>query len=215
MENLKANGFAPRTVIDVGAFIGEWSQAVHAVFPKAHFLMVDGNPENKESLARTAGELSDAEILIALLGPESRKEVTFHVRKTGSSVLPDLTSFGHKPITLPMVRLDDAIRDRACPEPFLLKLDVQGFELEVLRGAAETLQHAEVVVLEASLLPFNQGSPLFAEVIAFMAESGFLAYDFCGQFRRETDYALFQTDVVFVRAESALRARKKFWLHEP
>ena len=215
MGNLKANGFTPQTIIDVGAFVGDWSRTARSVFPNAGVVMLDGNPENRESLARAARELNPAESLIALLGPENRAEVTFHVRSTGSSVLPDLTSFGSKPTSLPMLRLDDVIADRRCADPFFLKLDVQGFELEVLRGAPTTLKRSEVVILETSLLPFNEGAPIFSDVIAFMAESGFMAYDFCGQFRRETDHTLFQTDVVFARADSPLRAPKKFFLHEP
>jgi hypothetical protein len=72
-----------------------------------------------------------------------------------------------------------------------------------------------VVILEVSLLPYNEGAPLFGEVVAFMAKAGFAVYDFCGQHRRQSDHALFQTDVVFVRADSSLRACKKFWLTEP
>jgi hypothetical protein len=47
-----------------------------------------------------------------------------------------------------------------------------------------------------------------------MAKSGFAVYDFCGEHRRESDSALFQTDVVFTKLSSHLRARKKFWLNE-
>jgi hypothetical protein len=99
--------------------------------------------------------------------------------------------------------------------PLLLKLDVQGYELEVLRGAERLLQITEVAIFEASLIQYNEGSPLIDEIIAFMAERGFVVFDFCGQARRETDHALFQTDIAFVRRESPLRARKKFWLGEP
>ena len=53
----------------------------------------------------------------------------------------------------------------------LLKLDVQGYELEVLKGADGLLSAAEVVLLEASLIPVNKGCPLIADVIRFMDES--------------------------------------------
>jgi hypothetical protein len=93
--------------------------------------------------------------------------------------------------------------------------NVQGFELEILKGGRKALGASEVVIMEASLLPYNEGAPLFADVVAFMHREGFSIYDFCGQNRRETDHALFQTDVVFARKESGLRARRKFWLKEP
>ena len=53
------------------------------------------------------------------------------------------------------------------------------------------------------------------EVVAFMASAGFVPYDICGQFRRETDTALCQVDIMFVRRESALRAKKTFWNRDP
>ena len=71
------------------------------------------------------------------------------------------------------------------------------------------------MLLEVSLLPYNRGAPAFAEVVAFMADQGFVAYDVCGQLRRQSDAALAQADVIFVRARSPLRARKKFWASEP
>jgi hypothetical protein len=114
-----------------------------------------------------------------------------------------------------MDTLDSLIDSAALQAPLLLKLDVQGFELEVLKGGRRTLKLSEVVIMEVSLLPYNDGAPSFADVVGFMNEEGFVAFDFCGQFRRESDHALFQTDVVFVRRESNLRAQRKFWLNEP
>ena len=79
----------------------------------------------------------------------------------------------------------------------------------------QALALTEAVIMEASLPPYNDGAPLFADVVAFMNKEGFLVFDFCGQFRRESDFALFQTDVAFVRRESSLRAPRRFWLSEP
>jgi len=215
LEHLRANGFSPETILDVGAFIGDWSQVAHEVFPDARLFLIDANPENRERLALAASRFKRSDSRIALLGPEDRSEVSFYVHTSGSSVLREMTSFDREVKQLCMRRLDDVAAECRCAGPFLLKLDVQGFELEVLRGAPATLRDSEVVILETSLLPYNQGAPLFGEVVAFLADAGFAVYDFCGQHRRQSDHALFQTDVAFVRADSPLRACKKFWLTEP
>ena len=60
----------------------------------------------------------------------------------------------------------------------------------------------------------NQTAPL-PDVVAFMNKEGFVVYDFCGQMRRESDYALFQADAAFARREGNLRAPRRFWLSEP
>jgi FkbM family methyltransferase len=216
---MRENGFSPVAVLDVGANVGEWSRMVSSVFPSTRILMFDGNPENEPALRETVREIgSRSECFIGLLGPEKNGAVTFYkpdAGNTGSSILPELTSFEKETITLPMDTLDSLTESAALQGPLLLKLDVQGFELEVLKGARRTLQLSEAVIMEASLLPYNAGAPLFADVVAFMNEQGFVAFDFCGQSRRESDRALFQTDVAFVRRESDLRAHRKFFLSEP
>jgi hypothetical protein len=95
--------------------------------------------------------------------------------------------------------------------PILLKADVQGYELEVLRGASETLKKVEVILLEISTLPYNIGAPLFSDVIAFLAERRFPVYDFCHVHRRQSDEAAFQVDVLFAREDSVLRSEKPFF----
>jgi FkbM family methyltransferase len=214
LSHVRANGFSPETIIDVGAFVGDWSTCARRVYPNARCIMIDANEDNRPQLAEAAQRIRNAEYEIALLGPENSGVVVFHVQSTGSSVLPELTPFERTERQVRMTRLDDLLAQREMPGPVLLKLDVQGFELEVLRGAPRTLEDSEVVILETSLLPYNEGAPLFSDVIGFMARAGFLVYDFCGQARRESDNTLFQTDVVFTKAASKLRAPRPFWLHE-
>ena len=76
-----------------------------------------------------------------------------------------------------MSTLDSVVDERKMTGPILLKADVQGYELEALRGANQTLRKTEVILLEVSTLPYNIGAPLLAEVVAFMAERRFLVYD--------------------------------------
>jgi hypothetical protein len=134
-------------------------------------------------------------------------------------VLPELTTFKKNQLRLPMATLDGLIARSASRQladsTVLIKLDVQGFEVEILRGGPRMLRAAELVILETSLLPYNEGGVLFSEVVQFMANHGLVVYDFCGQFRRQTDHTLFQTDVAFARFESELRSPRKFWLNEP
>jgi FkbM family methyltransferase len=212
---MKKNGLTPKTIIDVGANVGDWSRMVSQIFPSAQFFMVDGDPDNDSRLRSSAKDIGHgSEYSISLLGPEEKDGVTFYKLGTGSSVLPELTTFGRSQVTLPMHTLDGFMAGRHYESPVLLKLDVQGFELEVLRGGAETLSRAEVVIMETSLIPYNENAPLLAEVVAFMAERGFVPFDFCGQLRRQTDDTLFQTDVAFARKDSIMRAPRKFWLKE-
>ena len=216
LANLRENGFSPRVVIDVGAWIGEWTERVHGIFPTARFLMVEGNPEKRVGLEEVAARLGPGvDLRMALLGREGRPAVPFYAMEAGSSVLPEDTGFERTVLTLPMTTLDEVAGAASLEGPVLLKIDVQGYELEVLRGGPRVLDRAEVVQLEVSLLEYNPGAPLMPEVVAYMEANGFVPYDVCGQFRRESDAALVQIDILFVRVNSALRARKQFWARDP
>lgn len=223
LRHLATSGFQPKTIIDIGAHVGEWGRLALSTFPSSHILMIDGNPAMEGHLASTSRELgSQAAYRLLVLGSEAKSEVTFYIvgnMDAGSGVLPELTTFKKGRMTLPMGTLDDLVTDsslrRFSDAPLLMKLDVQGSELDVLRGARKALHSAEVVILETSFLPYNEGGASFAEVVAFMARAGFAVYDFCDQFRRQTDNALVQTDVAFARVDSDLRRPRRFWVKEP
>ena len=210
LQNLSSIGFRPGGIIDVGANVGAWATTVSSIFPDCPIHMIEAQPSLEPELAATGFSYS-----ITLLGPESRSSVPFFVSGTGSSVMEEVTSFEKEKVELPMKRLDDLEPIKSLPGPLLLKLDVQGFELEVLSGAPSTLERTEVILSEVSLLPYNKGAPLMHEVIAYLAERNFLPYDICGGLRRSSDMALFQTDMIFVRRDSELRAKRKFWADEP
>ena len=75
---------------------------------------------------------------------------------------------------------------------------------------ARKRQLTEVIVLELSLLEYNRGAPLLAQVLAEVSAMGYALYDICGQHRREASRALMQMDAIFVRESSPLRTTQKF-----
>lgn len=212
LANLRRNGFLPASILDVGAYQGDWSRMARLIYPQVPICMLEANREKEQLLSATAREIGTAEYRIALLGACPSESAAFHIRGTGSSVLPENTATPCATAHLPMTTLDHVLgAGKHWPAPYFLKLDVQGFELEVLRGGEEALRNTEAALLEVSLLEYNQGAPLFAEVVAFMAARDFVVYDVCGFFRRETDQALYRIVTLFVHASSSLRSRKRFW----
>ena len=210
LENLRRCGFQPASVIDVGGFIGEWTRRTRAIWPEAKYLMIEPQPNKQERLRALCDDSVSLER--ALLGREPSAAVRFHMDDFGnSSVLESVQNKCPLAESLPMKTLDSVVAERNMNGPILIKEDVQGFELEVLRGANETLRNTEVILLEVSTLPYNVGAPLFSDVVAFMADRRFLLYDVCHLHRRYTDQAVFQMDVLFAREDSALRAEKPFF----
>ena len=113
-----------------------------------------------------------------------------------------------EPRTVLVVTLDEAVD--GMPEPFLVKVDVEGGELDALSGATRTLERTELVIAEASLFEFIPGQPLAHELIGFLAERGFVLYDLYDLHTRPLDQALGMADLVFARRDGVLRASQRF-----
>ncbi|HEV7990221.1 MAG TPA: FkbM family methyltransferase [Gemmatimonadaceae bacterium] len=215
LATLRDLGFRPNAIVDVGAFVGEWSATAHEHFPGAAIAMLEARPTQRAVLQQVADTLPDAEVVIALLGAAPRDAVPFHITEGGggSSVMNELSDVPRETVMLPVVTLDDAIRGlrgaARVRTPILLKLDVQGYEREVLLGGTETLAAAEVVVMELSTQRLNEGAPLAHEMIQFMSERGFQLFDITGFWREKVTDVLLQVDVVFVRGSSVMARRRK------
>jgi hypothetical protein len=110
-----------------------------------------------------------------------------------------------------MRTLDWLIDEGVCPQPpQLLKLDVQGYEIEVLEGLVKHFDGCEVIQCELSLLPLVDGSPLLHQVIAYLYSRGFLLFDVDELIRAPSDGAVWQIDALFCRADSPLRNQRQW-----
>jgi FkbM family methyltransferase len=205
LREIAGRGFQARSIIDVGAFKGDWSRMVHAIWPQAAIHMVEPNRQNQEALAATSDALG-ATLHWALLGEEEGKTVSFHVMASGSSVLEEQSPLARSTESHSLRTLDTLFADIARLD--LLKIDAQGYELAILQGGEKLLGRTDAVILEVSLIEINKGAPLMQEVLAKMHEYGFVAYDILEFHRRPLDRALNQIDVLFLRPGSPLLASK-------
>lgn len=211
LRRMQRLGFNPAVAIDVGAYVGEWTRGFKRIFPSARILMVEPQPGHLDRLRTVAAALDGVELAPVLLGAQERDSVPFHLCESASSVLiesarPTVVST----ISVAVTTLDKFTANTVFAQPDFIKLDVQGYELEVLRGGELALASAEAVFMEVNLLGVLDGVPLFHEATQFMSERGFQVYDICTFFRRPYDGALWQLDVIFVRSSSPLVASMRW-----
>jgi hypothetical protein len=110
------------------------------------------------------------------------------------------------------VTIDGLVAEHRLEGPFLLKLDVQGYELEVLAGAEATLANTEAVIAEASLWA-DRKRPEMTRLIDLMNwfdRRGFVLYDVAQIVRRKLDDAITEMDLVFCPASSPLRSEGRY-----
>ena len=185
LKYLREWGFKPAAVIDVGAYHGLWTELFRSIFPGAKSLMIEGQEAKAAALREFCAKAGgDVTFETALLGARDGETVRFVEMETGSSVLEEASPYARNYVERTLTTLDSVLaRHPAFQKADFLKLDVQGYELDVLRGASAALQKAEFVLMEASLIPINRGCPLISEVIDFMSSRDFRLLDFCSQSR--------------------------------
>lgn len=169
------------TVIDVGANRGQFALIARQRWPAARLVCFEPLPEPVAVLRRVLSGNTGVEVVQAAVGAR-RGIATIHVSRhdDASSLLPitdrqSETFPGTQEIAAMEVRttsLDDHLGGRVA-RPALLKLDVQGFELEVLRGAEGILSSIDFVVVECSFHEFYAGQATADDVVRFLHGHGF------------------------------------------
>ena len=199
---LKGCGFQPTAILDVGANVGAWTNEMKNLFPAASFFMVEGNDQHRGALERIG-----APFVITLVG-KTPGNLTYYRRKdttgTGNSVFKENTQFfddkSYDAVALPVRTLDGIVKHAG---PFqLLKIDVQGAEVDALLGAVNTMTSVDVVYTECSLQNYNQGAPSFLDLYVLLDHYGFAFFTVANHFYK--DGLCLQFDAFFVRKNSTI-----------
>lgn len=194
------------TVIDVGANEGQFIRTAQALFPQRPILAFEPNPQHLDSLRALLAGTGGSEALNMACG-RGQTQMSLNVSEfsPASSLLPIDASIIEKfpeaatarTISVAVDRLDRVVKERALlPRPLLLKLDVQGYELEVLRGSTEIFSEVAAIVCEVTTVPFYEGQTTFGEICTFMREHGFRVVDL-GEPIRGDDEEVMWFDIAF------------------
>lgn len=214
LAELRYKAAAPRSLLDVGAHLGGFTRAMQAAAPGCVATLIEPNPHCQAKLAATGCELH------RVAASDRDGEAALHLTRewpqsTGASLYREDTAFFRDEVLdrvdVPRARLDDLFAGRRFD---FIKIDTQGSELDVLRGGQAVLRQADHVLIEISLVEFNQGGARPEAVFAAMAELGFRPAQVTEfhRLRGVRDGALLQLDVLFERA--APRAAQQGWTAE-
>ena len=200
-----------KTIIDVGAYIGAFAFAMRMILPDVQIYSFDPIEENISQINRNLGQWGNIQSFQTALGDRKGK-VQFNLNdfRASSSVLemdanhkiafPE-TSHSRK-VEVPLARLDDFLPVMEIKTPVFLKVDVQGFELNVLKGGLEILKKTDYLLTEVTYQTLYKDQPLFGEIYKFLTAKEFEFAGNIDSLNSPKDGAILQSDALFIRKKA-------------
>ncbi len=197
-----------RTVIDVGANIGQYSQKIIEGGFKGHIFSFEPIPSVFEQLETISSTFSQWKCFKVGLGSkEGESYINVSENFESSSILEVARqSLDAEPRTrtthrekIKIVTLDKFFRAYNLDKEILLKLDVQGYEIEALKGALTILHEVRIIQAELSFVRLYENGPLFHDIVSFLEERGFEIYNIMPAFKDGNTGRLLQVDGIFAR----------------
>ena len=199
-----------QTIFDVGANSGQFSRMMAAVRPNAKIHAMEPLPDCYEKLAGLAREGLQVTAHRTAVGARTGMiEMHRNVYPDSSSirVMKDIhreqfpfTAGIDQALQAPITTLDEIGSRTSIVDNVFVKVDVQGYEDEVLRGGREIVSRAKAVVLEVSFVPLYEHAPTFDEIYSTMKSYGHTFAGCLDQLVGPLDGAILQGDALFLRA---------------
>jgi FkbM family methyltransferase len=174
---LKNNGYTPDTVLDIGAHVGKWTEDCMKVYPTSKYYLFE--PIEYQELDKYKN--NNCSVFNVLLYEKETEVDWYEMKNTGDTIFKELTSYFSdcKPTKKKTTTLSDVIG------PYLqnigrvfIKIDCQGAEIPILKGAGDILKVTDFILLEIPLFgKYNENVPNFLEHIQYMDSIGFIPFD--------------------------------------
>jgi FkbM family methyltransferase len=201
LERLHARGLRARTLVDVGAAVGKWSRLYARVLGRPeHLLLIEANGVHRPGLDAFVADFPGTHVVHAAAGPAAGE--TWFVTSTplGGAARTRRGDTGTWE-KVPVTTLDHEVATRELPGPYVLKLDTHGFEVPILAGARTVLASTVALVIECYNFDIADTAQRFPELCQTMEGLGFRCADAWDLMYRPRDRALWQLDLLFLRAD--------------
>ena len=172
----------PKVIYDIGSNCLHWSRAAKTIWKDANIYHVDGYEEFQRLY-----DMRKVNYAIEVLSDRDHKTITYHQNITnhGGCSYYEL-NYDDFPYNIEAFKnehydnstrvtktLDTLVREKGWPEPELIKMDVQGCELDIIKGAVNTIRYCPDIILELQNKEYMKGAPMRDEVIAYMKSIGY------------------------------------------
>ena len=177
---LKQKGYYPDTILDIGAHHGNWTHVMKQIYGDSKYYLFEAI--DYLELTRYNGD-DNVKVFNVLLNDKKEDVNWYQMKNTGDSIFREKT-FHFKnceiikrdTVDVNSFVMQNGILQQA--KNILIKIDCQGAEIPILKGATSILERTDFIILEIPLFgQYNEGVPTFLEHIKYMDSIGFVVYD--------------------------------------
>jgi len=195
-----------KTIFDIGAYKGWWSFQMARIFKNSNYFLFEPTfdknikylEQNAEVIKSNGG---NCKIINGLIGKED-KNIKFYESETklgtGNSIYKELSTVKFNEVIKKMVRLDTLLTNHLSNiKPDLIKIDVQGAELDVLKGLSKFIHDVKYIQLEVSYFRNNKNGCFADEVIEYLILHGFYIVGVINSNKSKSKMMTIQQDYIF------------------
>ena len=169
--------FTPKVIYDIGASTLHWTKEVKKIWNDVEIIAFDAIQEAEELY-----KSQNVKYNIGVLSDQDNKVVNFYENKENPAGNSYYREIGH-PNSINIYpensykekvskTLTTVVKERLFSLPELIKIDVQGAELDILKGGQEIISNAKYLIIELQNIEYNKGAPLANITIDFLIENG-------------------------------------------
>lgn len=200
--NLKAMGFIPKHIVDIGANHGTWTREVLAHFPDSYYTLLEPQLWLKESFRDILDENPKVHFHPVGAGKqEGYFRFTIVDRDDSCSfryTQEEAKAGGFEQIEIPVVTLNGLLSSSELPIPDIIKIDAEGSDIEVLKGASNFFGKTEIFMVEAGVVNKSFDNS-FLKLINFMDENNYRLFEITDLNRPFHLQVLWLVELVFVK----------------
>lgn len=196
------------TIIDVGASEGRFATKARELFPEAIIYSFEPIPRSYQKLIKKFNSDKNFKAFNTALG-NAIGELEFNQNEhIGASSFLEISKLqidahpytqNYSKIKVAVDKLDNLIKASDLTPNIILKLDVQGYEIEVLMGAERLLKHIKFIYSEVCFNELYEGQSLFDDIIYFLRGKGYRIAGIENISQSLKDGIFLNADVFFVR----------------
>ncbi len=205
-KNLWLKQVGIKTILDIGANEGQFAEKITTLLPEAKIICFEPLQEPFEKLKRKFIENKNFSFFKIALGNKEGYQKIFRNEYSPSSSILKMKS-AHKNAfdfarqefeeEIKIGKLDNIMRQIKVEKPYLVKMDVQGYETEVIDGGIKVIENASLIILETSFIELYESAPLFDSIYEKLKALNFEYIGSMEQLLMPTDGKVLQQDSIF------------------